>query len=225
VSKRNDIKFCDVCGRSSEECRVNLWKAFNRVLCLKHYVQLKKYNKILHRTEKDLNEIIIHTNFAEIVLYSKTKAGNEPEEIGRTSISLEDVDKVKNIKWKLMNTGYVSNNKYGLLSRYLLEIGEHTKGGLEADHIDNNPLNNQSSNLRKATSSQQKQNTRKLKIKGCSSRYKGVSKIGDRWLAVIIKDKISIRLGLFNSEIEAAREYNSKALDLFKEFANINILE
>lgn len=90
------------------------------------------------------------------------------------------------------------------------------------DHIDNNPLNNQKSNLRKCTYKQNCYNT--IKRKNTRSQYKGVSwNCGrNKWLASIAKDYTSYYLGYYESEIEAALAYNIKAKELFGEFARLN---
>lgn len=57
--------------------------------CQKHYNQIYKHGHIFNRTLMDLNEIIKHDNYAEIILYNK-----KCQEIARTKIDLEDVSKV-----------------------------------------------------------------------------------------------------------------------------------
>lgn len=59
----------------------------------------------------------------------------------------------------------------------------------------------------------------------CSSKYKGVSKpykCLDEYIACITKEGVRYPLGKFTSEIEAARAYNIKALELFGDFAWLN---
>lgn len=72
--------------------------------------------------------------------------------------------------------------------------------GMDVDHIDSDTLNNQRSNLRFATRSQNNANGRKQV--GRSSRFKGVhwhSQVG-KWTAQIRKR----HLGLFKEEVDAA---------------------
>ena len=95
-------------------------------------------------------------------------------------------------------------------------------GGKGVDHINRNGLNDQRSNLRFCTNSQNHMNRRKRK--NTSSIYKGVSfhKRTGKWMASIgINDK-KIHLGYFDIEVEAAKSYNNKAIELFGEFANLN---
>ena len=62
-------------------------------------------------------------------------------------------------------------------------------------------------------------------IKGnCTSKFKGVCwhKAANKWYASIQKDKRIYYLGVFEIEIDAAKAYNERAKELFKEFANLN---
>ncbi len=95
--------------------------------------------------------------------------------------------------------------------------------GYIVDHIDGDPLNNQRSNLRLATISQNNRNVRKRKTPS-SSGYKGVSKTKKqtKWYASIKFNKKSYNLGLYDLEEDAAKAYDKKALEFFGEFANIN---
>jgi hypothetical protein len=56
-----------------------------------------------------------------------------------------------------------------------------------------------------------------------SSRYIGVSKHKKIWQADISKDGVKYNLGRHEIEEDAARAYNSKALELYGEFANLNV--
>jgi|ERR1041385_872703 hypothetical protein len=90
------------------------------------------------------------------------------------------------------------------------------------DHIDRNPFNNQRSNLRVCTQSQNLANS--TKRKGTISKYKGVTwdKSRNVWKAQIQFEYKHINIGYFNSENEAARAYDRKAKRLFGEFAVLN---
>lgn len=90
------------------------------------------------------------------------------------------------------------------------------------DHIDGDGLNNQKSNLRLCNRSQNNCNRRSSK--NSSSKFKGVSyhRITKMWQSSMTKDKKSIYIGLFRTEVEAAIAYNKKAIELHGEFANLN---
>lgn len=91
----------------------------------------------------------------------------------------------------------------------------------QIDHIDFDGLNNQRANLRTATQSQNC--IRKPKIRGLS-RFKGVSRAKSKWLAEIFCRGMRHRIGLFVTQEAAALAYNSKAKELFGEFAFLNTL-
>lgn len=100
------------------------------------------------------------------------------------------------------------------------------QGTGDVDHINGDGLDNRRSNLRTCSSSQNSANSRKsVHLK--SSRYKGVSlrKREKKWVARIRKSGVLIHLGRFTEEISAALAYNAKALELFGEFAKLNIID
>lgn len=90
------------------------------------------------------------------------------------------------------------------------------------DHIDHNGLNNQRSNLRIATGSQNNQNQRPQQ--GCTSQYKGVCYVRQNgwWRAYIGRYGRRCWQEDFASELEAAYAYDAKARELFGEFAYPN---
>ena len=97
------------------------------------------------------------------------------------------------------------------------------KDGVEPDHKDGDGLNNQRANLRYATREQQMANRKPWTTrKGKHSRYKGVSKWGRRWRALINVDKKRTHLGMFSTQEEAARAYNEAAKRLLGEYAWLN---
>jgi hypothetical protein len=96
---------------------------------------------------------------------------------------------------------------------------------LSVDHIDRNKTNNQVSNLRYATVSQN--NANRCKRANTSSSYLGVSwsKKNNKWQTCISLNRKNIHIGYFENEHDAARAYNDKALELHGEFANLNEIE
>lgn len=87
------------------------------------------------------------------------------------------------------------------------------------DHRDHDGLNNQRSNLRVATGSQNNQNMRPKR--GARSPYKGVtwSSQHRKWQARIKADGYIHHLGSFLSELEAAYAYDAAARQMFGEYA------
>jgi len=97
------------------------------------------------------------------------------------------------------------------------------QSGQEVDHINHDGLDNRRCNLRLCTRSQNVANSRKTK-NNTSSRFKGVywDTYYKRWRAQIGHNGQKHYLGSFDSEENAARTYNTKALELFGEFALLN---
>ena len=88
------------------------------------------------------------------------------------------------------------------------------------DHIDNNRLNNNVSNLRYATSQENSMN-RKLNSNN-TSKYKGVcySKLFNRWNAYITINGKMKNLGYFKNLEDAINARVEKAQELFGEYIN-----
>jgi hypothetical protein len=95
--------------------------------------------------------------------------------------------------------------------------------GLVVDHRKGNGLDNRRANLRLATQSQNLCNKAKTKLK-TSSRFIGVhfDKRRGLWAATIRHNGKSIWLGRSESEVEAARAYDSAAIKYHGEFARLN---
>lgn len=95
------------------------------------------------------------------------------------------------------------------------------------DHIDGDKSNNNINNLRVATNQENSMNRKKQVLKNgkpTSSNFKGVSwniRL-KKWIVTIQIDGKSKYLGIFKSEIDAARSYNAAAIDMFGEFAKLN---
>lgn len=91
---------------------------------------------------------------------------------------------------------------------------------LDVDHMDGDGLNNQKSNLRVCTKSENQRNQRPQK--GTSSQYKGVQKSGKKWEAKIHVDNKVAWYKSFENEIEAAIARDKKAIELHGTFARLN---
>ena len=122
--------------------------------------------------------------------------------------------------WGLDRDGYatsnshINNGKYIKLHRYIMLLENSLIDNLEVDHKDRNKLNNVASNLRMATSQEQKRNQGK-KI-GFSSQYIGVSwyKRDDKWRAKIKHNNKNIHIGMFDNEVEAAQAYDESLANI-----------
>lgn len=135
-----------------------------------------------------------------------------------------DYASVKSKNWgahKYPNSWYASsriNGKTTGLHSFLLK----PPAGFVVDHIDGNGLNNQRSNLRIATPSENMRNQRRHA--DSASKYKGVWKVKDcnRWAVRLWDGTKRHYVGLFKDEIEAAKTYDFIANQVFGAFAHLN---
>ena len=190
---------CEVCGK--------LWrkklKADDKIVCAKHYSQFKKFGYFRDtspRTQRDKNNIVIENNYAYIDLYDKSY-----NVIAKAIIDIEDISKVKNIKWRMNCNGYVINNSNTsmFLHRRILNTDKMV------DHINGNRLDNRKSNLRICNHSQNQMN----------ANYKGVYDYNERYIAKIKLNGKQKHIGVFDIYEEAlyARWFAERIV--FKEFA------
>lgn len=91
------------------------------------------------------------------------------------------------------------------------------------DHIFHKTLDNRRSEIRLATGTQNQAN--RAKTRANTSDYKGVTwnKLRGKWQSKIQCDGRTIHLGWFKEAVDAAIAYNGKAIELFGEFAQLNI--
>jgi hypothetical protein len=140
------------------------------------------------------------------------------------------VRKTKHTKYARTNIRISKGKQKGLhLHRLITNCPKH----LMVDHINRNGLDNRRCNLRICSRSENLMNSKKPEGR-YTSKYKGVclakwGKVSKRnpiqkykWRSEIRKNRKSILIGYFDTEIEAARAYNKKAQELFGEFAKFN---
>ena len=171
--------------------------------CQRHYQQIYKYGQVLKRTTHDSNEIINCGNYYEVCIYKKH------QEVAKTKIDKEDLDKVKNYKWCLNNKGYIINGKNSLFL-HLLIMGR--KEGYEVDHKFGNKLDNRKQNLRFVTHSQNLMNQKNAKGYYWHKRDK-------RWRACIVINHKDIYLGNFINKDDAIIARYKAEKKYFGEFA------
>ena len=87
----------------------------------------------------------------------------------------------------------------------------------QIDHINGNRADNRIENLREATNSQNRANSKRQKNN--QSGYKGVKRSGDKWMARIRKNRQLIYLGLFETAASAHAAYAAAAQELHGDFA------
>lgn len=140
-----------------------------------------------------------------------------------------DHELVSKHKWFLSHGYPVRNTIVGgkrtkqLLSREILGLKDRH---LLCDHINGNKLDNRRCNLRIVNSSQNNINRKYFGTSG----YKGVSKLQRKpthrvkWVARITnpKDNKLIKIGEYDTPIEAAKAYDQMAIKLHGEYARLN---
>ena len=129
-----------------------------------------------------------------------------------------DFDWLSQFKWHLSSSGY-ARDRAGYMHRLIMSAPK----GMEVDHINHEKLDNQRSNLRVCTDGE---NSRNQITSSGKSRYRGVYLHPDgKWCAQIKLNHKRLHIGLFHTEIEAARARDLKALELHGSFACLNLPE
>lgn len=127
----------------------------------------------------------------------------------KAKIDIEDVEKCKNIGiWTLTKAGYVINCKTGI---YLHRLVMDCPDGVEVDHIYHDLLDNRKSQLRYATSSQQKMNTKKRKDNRSGQRGVSWNSERSKW-CVNLRNKTTRIYKRFDSYEEAC-DFAKQSID------------
>lgn len=148
------------------------------------------------RTKFDKNEIIINKDFAEVILYN-----HKNDEIAKTIIDIEDIDKVEKYKWYLSG-GYARNAVFAIRLHNLI-LNFTVCDNQTIDHINRDRLDNRKSNLRIVNYSENAIN--KGKQSNNTSGYVGVSfdKNRDKYAPHIKINRKKIFLGRYKTIEEA----------------------
>lgn len=144
---------------------------------------------------------------------------------GECLVDDADFEFVSQWRWRKLPSGHVyrsesirkSIGSWTKRAHYLHRVLMDAPKGMLVDHEDLNPLNNQRSNLRLATKSQNNANSEPRKNN--PSGYKGVYPYFKRWRAQIKTSGKTINLGHYDTPIEASEAYGRAALQIYGEFA------
>lgn len=129
------------------------------------------------------------------------------------------------IRWDWhLHGGYAVRNEKNKRIYMHRQIMQPPKG-MVVDHTNRNKADNTRANLNVCT--QQENLHNRSKRNGASSRFRGVSYSTNsrKWIARITFEGRRLFLGYFTDEVEAARAYDCKAVELFGEFARLNFPE
>lgn len=136
---------------------------------------------------------------------------------GFATVSNQDHSFLSRFSWKIDDHGYPSARIR--MHQLLLNVPE----GQVCDHKNRRKRDHRRRNLRPVTHAQNLYNARKRKGP-TTSIYKGVSwhKRAGLWRAYCNVEKRHIHLGMFRSEIAAAKAYDRAARRYFPEHASLN---
>ncbi|MFT8349263.1 hypothetical protein [Clostridium saccharoperbutylacetonicum] len=198
-----ELKHCKV-----EGC---LNKYYGKGYCSRHYAQFRKYGKVLERTRFDKNNIEIDKNEPSIAymdIYNK-----KGEVICKVIINSDDIEKVKNTKWKAKDGSHIDSTT-GTFTLGECILGTQEKG-YKTIHKDGNNLNYKRDNL-----ISEKVNRINNKFKHNTSGRKGVYKIVRKgeftgfYMASITYNKKTIYLGIRKDFDEAVKLREEKEKEL-----------
>ena len=183
--------------------------------CGRHYRQMQRHGKILKRTRREPNEIIIKENYALVILRS-----HKNQITGKAKIDLADVELVKKYKW-CSKIGYVWNDEVGFMHRFLTGVEDEKL----IDHRNHKTSDNRRRNLRRCKHKNNMRN-RQMQVNNTSG-VKGViwSISAGKWTARIRITSKRIHLGYFQNIVNAALVYNKAAIKYHKEFATVNDID
>jgi hypothetical protein len=126
-------------------------------------------------------------------------------------------NKIKNTFYALRNTRQAGVKKTIMMHREIMQ----TPKGMDTDHRDGDGLNNQRSNLRICTHSENLRNVKKDKDN--TSGFKGVSwhSGAKKWKASIMTDGKETYLGIFTLKVDAYKAYCEACVKYHGEFARL----
>ena len=145
----------------------------------------------------------------------------------------EDYDSISQFKWYaqvIRGKVYAARNRsrkspLGKRTIFLHRVISNASDGEMVDHIDGDGLNCCRNNLRNCTNSENLMN--RGAPKNNTSGYKGVcwDKQDRVWTAKITLNQVQMNIGRYDDPIDAARAYDTKAREIFGEYAWTNFKE
>lgn len=173
------------------------------------------------------NKIYNNGEFAEIILENSKK-----QEVARTFIDIEDIEKISSYRWFMKKDGRVVSNVTSLnmgvshirLHLLIMGINDFDLTHKLIDHIDKNPLNNRKTNLRivNAQENISNRNTQKNSVTGVSGVI--IKKDGSKYVAQIKYKRKMIRLVYTNDFDLAVKTRLIEEARLFKDYSSHYII-
>ena len=189
ICERNQMKI-----RTKETCCICGDIYYAKGMCKFHYDRKRFKRDLSMERKKKFNEHWFNGECEEFAFYNKNH-----EKIGTFLVDANMVEKIKDMKWSYLSTGYIAAYKNGktiLLHRFITDC----PNDLVVDHLNHNKLDNRCSNLRVCT---QKENMENCEYKPGKSKVKGITKTKKGYY---IAQKHGIYLGC-SKDIEKAKSY------------------
>jgi hypothetical protein len=141
-------------------------------------------------------------------------------------VNCEDFEFFIERSWRLNDRGYaISDQSVKRMHRQVMELalGRALEDKEQVDHINGDRSDNRRHNLRTASN---QENCFNQRPRQATSRFKGVYwyAMAGKWRASIQPGGVKVHCGTFDDEVEAAYMYDQYALELFGEYAYLNIL-
>jgi len=140
------------------------------------------------------------------------------------TVDAADYEEIRKYRWRPIHHGrkvYAATRKNGK-TVYMHRMLMRPRRGYVVDHIDGNALNNRRCNLRVCTPAQNLANKAPC---GGTSRFVGVYRYRDKWVAHLMCRGKHYYVGTFADEVEAAKARDRKAYELHGQYAYLNFPE
>lgn len=123
-------------------------------------------------------------------------------------VSKDHVKSIFDVAWFVTPQGYLLHRRRGLMHRYIWQnlCEREIPHGFTLDHVNQNKADNRIENLRLATHSCQRLNSKK--IENVTSEFRGVSWSGDVWVVNGTFGGITHYIGCTDDEEEAAKMFD-----------------
>ena len=177
-------KTCSVCGS----------EYYAKDLCKFHYDRKRNCRDLRMKPSVKKNEYCIVDDYAEVTFYDK-----KHEKVGNFYVDASMIEKIKDIKWSVISTGYIAGYPKGkmiLLHRFVTNCPDE----MVVDHLNHNKLDNRLSNLRICT---QKENMENGRYQVGKSGVKGIAKTKSGYFIANKKGKY---IGC-SKNLETAKQY------------------
>lgn len=134
-------------------------------------------------------------------------------------VDAADFDWLNQTKWYANRSGHTAYARCAVTGRMMHRLIIAAPVGAQVDHRDHNGLNNTRGNLRLCNATLNQANRR---YAPSASGFRGVEMRGSKYRVSIKKDGDRLTFGRFLTAEDAARAYDSIALEKFGEFALLN---